>query len=90
MDVSATWASPREAQILSQAIANEVTSYVRTEDLTYDIPQADRFTFTTVDPASPATTQTPSKGHAVTLAIGLAVLGFILGFLATQLVRYLR
>lgn len=90
MDVDATWSSPREAQVLSQAVANEVTSYVTSEDVTYNIPQIDRFTFTTVDPASPATPQTPSSGHALTFAIGLAVLGFVLGYFATQLVRYVR
>jgi capsular polysaccharide biosynthesis protein len=90
MDVSATWSSPREAQILSQAVADEVTNYVKTEDAVYGIPKADQFTFNTIDPASPPITHAPSKSKALVLAIGLAVVGFALGFLATQLVRYLR
>ncbi|HUC37236.1 MAG TPA: hypothetical protein VMR97_08945 [Acidimicrobiales bacterium] len=90
MDVVATWNTPRGAQVLSQALANEVTTYVRGEDTTNHIPQNDRFTLLTIDPAASAVAEKPSKSRAVTLAIGLAVLGFALGFLATQLVRYLR
>lgn len=90
MSVEATWSTPHEAQVLSQAVANEVTDYVRAEEVTYGVPPVDRFTLTTIDPASAAVAQGPSKTHAVTLAVGLAVLGFLLGFVATQLARYLR
>lgn len=90
MNVDATWSTAHEAQLLSQAVANEVTYYVHAEEITYGVPAVDRFTFNTIDPASAAIAQGPSKTHAVTLAVGLAVLGFLLGFVATQLARYLR
>lgn len=90
VSIDATWSTPHESQVISQAVANEVTSYVQAEDVTYDIPAPDRFTLTTIDPASDPLAQGPSKAHALTLAIGLAVVGFALGFVATQLVRNLR
>lgn len=90
MYVDATWSNAHEAQLVSQAMANEVTTYVHQEDQINDIPAVDQFTFTTVDPASAAAPHSPSKSHAVVLAIGLAVLGFLLGFVATQLVRFLN
>ena len=90
MDVSATWSTPNGAQKLAQAAANEVTAYIGQEDDAYRIPTADRFTFEVVDPAPPGSAHGPSKAKAVSLAIGLAVLGFAVGFVATQLVRFFR
>ncbi|MHB1710024.1 MAG: YveK family protein [Acidimicrobiales bacterium] len=87
MDVVATWPTPSEAALLSQAVANQVTAYVHMEDVTNGIPPKDRFTFTTVDPASNPTPSGPSPYHAATLAIALAVLGLLVGFAGTQLVR---
>jgi capsular polysaccharide biosynthesis protein len=90
MTVEATWSTPQGAQRIAQAAANEVTAYIATEDNAYAIPTADRFTFKVIDPATPAFGQGPSKSKAATLAIGLGVLGFALGFLGTQLIRYAR
>ena len=90
MDVTATWPTPKDAQKLAQAAADEVTAYINQEDNTYRIPAADRFTFSVIDPAPSATAHGPSKAKAASLAIGLAVLGFALGFVATQVVRFLR
>lgn len=90
MDVSATWSNAHEAQVVSQAVANQVTTYVHEEDMVYNIPPTDQFTFNTVDPASPSVPHAPSRSRAVILAAALAVVGFLLAFLATQLVRYLR
>ncbi len=90
MYVTATWTTPAEAQMLAQATADEVTTFISNEDNTYDIPAPYRFTFDLVDPAPAATPHGPSKSKAVSLAIGLAVLGFGLGFAATQLLHFLR
>lgn len=90
MDVTATWSAPSEAQKLAQEMANEVSAYISQEDDSYAIPVADRFTFQVIDRASPGIAHGPSKAKAVSLAIGLAVLGFAVGFVATQLVRFLR
>lgn len=90
MDVTATWATPDGAQKLAQAAASEVTAYVNQEDDAYRIPAADRFTFEAVDPAPPGAAHGPSKAKAASLAIGLAVLGFAVGFVVTQLIRFLR
>jgi capsular polysaccharide biosynthesis protein len=90
MSVEATWASPTEAELISQTAANELTSYVNAENTHYAIPANDQISLTTVNPASPAVARRPSKSHALTLAVGLAVLGFALGFFSVQLVRFLR
>ena len=90
MNIDATGRTPRFTQLLSQAVADQVTSYVQTEDAQYHVPANVQFTFTTVDPASVPLAQRPSRGKALTLAIGLAVLFFVLGLLGTQLARHLR
>jgi len=90
MDVTATWSTPGGAQKLAEETATEITSYINVEDSTYRIPTADRFTFEVIDPAPAATAHGPSKARAASLAIGLAVLGFAIGFVATQVVRFLR
>ena len=90
MSVTATWPTPAGAQKLAQATTNEITAYISQEDNTYNIPTADRFTFEAIDRASPASAHGPSKARAASLAIGLALLGFAIGFVVTQLVRFLR
>ncbi|MGH9029620.1 MAG: hypothetical protein ACRDV4_08410 [Acidimicrobiales bacterium] len=90
MEIEGTWSNPREAEVLSQTAANELTSYVAGENVHYAIPTNDQIQLTTVNPAAVAVAHGPSKSHAVTLAVGLAVLGFLLGFFGTQLLRYLR
>lgn len=90
MTVDATWSTPDEARRISEAAAHEVTAYIVYEDDIYNIPSAERFTFKVVDPATAAVGKGPSKSKAVTLAVGLAVLGFAVGFLLTQLIRYVR
>lgn len=90
MDVDATWSTPKEATLLAQATAKEVTAYVAAEDATYGIPAKDQFTLTVIDPAATATPSGPSAAHALVLGVGLAVLGLVLGFGAAQLVRNRR
>lgn len=90
MDVTATWSTPGGAEKLAQATADEITAYVNQEDDLYKIPAADRFTFQTIDHASAGSAHAPSKARAASLAIGLALLGFAIGFVATQLFRFLR
>lgn len=90
MDVTATWPTPSGAEKLAQATADEITAYINQEDDAYKIPTADRFTFNVIDRASSASAHGPSKARAASLAIGLALLGFAMGFVATQLVRFLR
>jgi capsular polysaccharide biosynthesis protein len=90
LDVEATWGSPTEAQLISQTAANQLTSYVNGENARYNIPANDQISLTTVNPASPSVPKRPSKSHALTLAAGLAVIGFALGFFSVQLVRFLR
>ncbi|MDA8073227.1 MAG: hypothetical protein M0Z82_16925 [Actinomycetota bacterium] len=90
MGVQATWRSPQMAQRLSSAVADEVTSYVRAQDVAFRIPAADRFTFDTVDPATPAVAEQPSRYKAATVGVGAAVIGFVLGFGVVQAVRNRR
>lgn len=90
MGVQATWKSPQMAQRLSSAVADEVSSYVRAQDSAFHIPAVDRFTFDTVDPATPAVAEHPSPYKAATVGVGAAVLGFLAGFGLTQVVRNRR
>ena len=90
MNVDATWSSPKEAQVISEAVATELSNYVKREVATYNIPPPSAFTLSVIDPASAAVSHGPSSRKALTLAIGLAILGFVLGFLGAQLARYLR
>ena len=90
LDVQATWSDPHEAQVLSQATANELTAYVETEDTTYGIPPSHRFSIKTIDPAGTPAAAGPSAAAAAAAFFGLGLLGLVLGFAATQLVRNRR
>ncbi len=90
MDVTATWSTPRVAQRLAQSMAGEVNSFVTYESEAYNIPNVDRYTFIVIDPATAATADRPSHAHALTLAVGLAVAGFAVTFVATQFWRHRR
>jgi capsular polysaccharide biosynthesis protein len=90
MDVTGTWSTPGMAQRLAQATANEVTKFVKYEAEVYNIPAVDRYTFIVIDPATAATADRPSHAHALTLAVGLAVAGFAVTFVATQFWRHRR
>jgi hypothetical protein len=85
-EVVATTPTPYPARVLSQAVANEVTSYVQSEEKAFNVPANDRFTITTVDPASAPVSKGPSVARAAAAAGGFAVLGLVVGFCATQLV----
>lgn len=86
MDVTATTSSAATATRLSSAAAAEVTSYVKDEDSTFGIPANAQFSFTTIDPATPAAASPAPVAHALALGIGLAVLCLVLGFGLVQLV----
>lgn len=90
MDVSATWSNPVVAERLAQATANEVTFFVKYEGAAYNIPAVDRYTFKVIDPATVATADKPSHADALTLAVGLALAGFAVTFVVTQLWRHRR
>ncbi len=90
MDVTATWSNPQVAERLAQSTAAEVSKFVKYEVAVYNIPKVDRYTFKVIDPATAATAHKPSRADALTLAVGLAVGGFAVVFLATQFWRNRR
>ncbi|HTT87434.1 MAG TPA: hypothetical protein VMF60_08715, partial [Acidimicrobiales bacterium] len=90
LDVYGQWSSPTFARELSGAVAGEITAFVQQEDTQYKVPAADQFTITVVDAAAPATPSGPSHSKAATVALGLAIAGFVIGFVITQLVRNRR
>jgi capsular polysaccharide biosynthesis protein len=90
LEVYGQWSSPGEAQRLSAAVASQISTFVQSEAAQYKIPAADQFTITVVDSASPGVPSGPSHSKAATVALGLAVAGFVLGFVLTQLVRNRR
>ncbi len=90
MDVTATSSTPRVSQRLAQTTAEQVSKFVKYEVAVYNIPKVDRYTFKVIDPATAATAHKPSGADALTLAVGLAVGGFAVAFVATQLWRQRR
>jgi capsular polysaccharide biosynthesis protein len=90
MDVTATGSNPGVVQRLAQTTANEVTKFVKYEASVYNVPKADRYTFIVIEPAKVAAGNRPSHAYALTLAAGLAVAGFAVTFVATQLWRNRR
>ena len=90
LDVYGQWSSPAFAQELSGSVAGQINAYVQQEDSQYKIPAADQFTIAVVDAAAPATPSGPSHSKAATVALGLAIAGFVVGFVITQLVRNRR
>jgi capsular polysaccharide biosynthesis protein len=90
MDVTATGTTPRFAERLAQATAGEVSTYVNEEASLWNIPTEDRYTITVIEPAKVATSNAPSHAYALTLGVGLAVIGFIVTFLLVQLLRRRR
>ena len=56
----------------------------------WNIPAADRYTFTVIEPAKVATSNAPSHAYAVTLGVGLALIGFIVTFVLVQFWRRRR
>ncbi|MHB8437621.1 MAG: hypothetical protein ACYDD4_00445 [Acidimicrobiales bacterium] len=86
MDVDATWSTPAFAQTLSLAVARELIAYIKTENVTYNIPAADQFVALILSPASGAAAQSPSIRKAALLALGVFVGGAVVGFGANQLV----
>jgi hypothetical protein len=79
-------ATAGQAQRLSSALAAEITSYVKTQNLQYAVPATDQFIIHTVDPTTPAKASTTSHKSAAD-AVGLAIVALLLGFVVTQLIR---
>ena len=90
MEVNATWSNPSTAKALSAAATDQLIHYVQSEQATYSIPAADRFTLRVVDPTSPGTALRPSRYRAVTVGIGFALLAFCVAFVVTQMFRNRR
>jgi hypothetical protein len=90
MDVTATWSTAQEARLLSQTAANEVTAYVKDEDTTYGIPKINQFIFRTINPATPAVSNAPSKTRAAATGLALLLIGFVVAFAIVQFVRNRR
>jgi hypothetical protein len=87
LDVVGTASAPRVARTLSTAMAQQVVSYIQSEDSTYNVPASDRFTATVVSPANSATPSGPSKTRALSVALVVALAGFLVGYSVFQLVR---
>lgn len=86
LDVDGTASTPGFARELSTAMAREVVSYIQTENTTFDVPAANRFDATIVSPASAPSPSGPSKSRATSVALVVALAGFLVGFCAYQLV----
>lgn len=85
LDVTGTWSTPSGATRLSSAVASELSSYVQNENSSYAIPVNDQFFLRAVDPTTAAVAHGPSHSKALTLAVGLGLLGLVAGFALTQL-----
>jgi len=90
LPITATAATPALARSLATAAANELTDYVQIQNAEFHIPPQDQFTLTTVDPASTPVRHGPSNTKAASDAVAVAVVVFLIGLVATQLVRNRR
>lgn len=86
ISVNGTGTSPGTAQRISSAVADELTSYVQNENTTYAVPPGDRFFIAQVDPTTAATPSTASHRKSAADAVGLGILGLVVGFVVTQLI----
>ena len=90
LDVYGQWSRPAMAQSLSTAVADQITAYVQQEDAQYKVPTNEQFSIAVVNPTTPATATGPSHSKAATVGLGLAIAGFVVGFVLTQLIRNRR
>ena len=84
--VDGTASTPAAAREFSSAMAREMVSYIQAEDATYGVPSSNRFLATIVSPATDATPHGPSSTRALSVALVVALGGFLVGFAAYQLV----
>ena len=86
MSVVGQWSSPAAARALSSAMAEEISSYVKSENATYGIPAQNQFAAVSLDPTSPAAPSGPSGRRAALAALGVFLLSGIVVFVAGQMV----
>lgn len=90
MPVSATWSSPREAVLVANAVAAQVTAYVQQEEQAFGVPADNRFSITDIEPAVSAAAHAPSRARALTDEVAVAVAALVVLFLGVQLIRNRR
>lgn len=90
ISVVGKWSDAAEAQRLSAATATALSTYVQEEEITYGVPQVNRFFIRTIGPTGAAVATRPSSGRAAAHGVGYAVAGFAVGYLLTQVVRRAR
>lgn len=86
MQVVGTSSSPAMAERLSNAMSSALSSYVQNENAAYNVPSADRFFLTVVNPTTRAVPSTTSHSKSAAAAVGLGIFGLLLGFVLTQLI----
>ena len=72
----ATADKPAKAQRIAQAVADEISRYVRDEHVRFHVPLPQRFTITVVNKAYPGQKSSPTRRHAAT--VGLISGGLVL------------
>jgi uncharacterized protein involved in exopolysaccharide biosynthesis len=82
----ATASSPGLAQRMAQAVADELVSYVQSENSRFQLPASLQYQFRVVNPATAATQVSPSHSRAETVAGALAAVALIAAYVTLQLV----
>jgi capsular polysaccharide biosynthesis protein len=88
--VASTTADPARSQRISQALADEIQTYVEQEHDRYKIPDNQRFLFSLVEPAHPGVKVEPDRQRALYAGLVVGVVVLALGYVAVQLVTARR
>jgi capsular polysaccharide biosynthesis protein len=79
LTVSGSSADPTFARRLAAATASELITYVQQEQASANVPVADRYSFSLVDPASSAVVSSPSDRRSITVGAAAAVIVLLVG-----------
>ncbi|MBV9291707.1 MAG: hypothetical protein JO222_04590 [Frankiales bacterium] len=88
--ISSTTKDPAQAHTIAEAAANELTTYVKTEQDAAGIPQRRQITFSTATPATNAVRVTPDRSRAKLVGLFVFIAITLVGFLGADLLRRRR
>jgi capsular polysaccharide biosynthesis protein len=88
--ISSTTRDPAQAHTIAEAAANELTTYVKTEQEVASVPPRRQITFTVATPATNPVRVTPDRPRAKLVGLFVFIAITIVGFLGADLLRRRR
>jgi capsular polysaccharide biosynthesis protein len=86
LSAQATTSSPSMAQRMAQGVADELITYVNSENSRFNLPPNLQYSFSVVNPATAATQIAPSQTRAATVGGAMAAVALIAAYVTLQLV----